>query len=112
MKDSQSEHKPKRTLHDTLFKWLIKAYVSEFFELFFPQIKAANFVDKNKEFLERFEKNKAPVTADFFLGLEAEVENEPSEIVIILELKSQKEDVRRQIAKHFGHAFILEGKPV
>lgn len=101
-----------RTLHDSLFKWLIGAYINEFFELFFPNIKTTNIVDKNKEFLERFEKNKAPVTADFFIGIEAEVEDERSEIVIILELKSQKEDVRQQIGKYFGHAFTLEGKPV
>lgn len=100
------------TLHDTLFKWLIDAYINEFFELFFPQIKTTNITDKNKEFLERFENNKAPVNADFFLGMQAIVQDEPSDILIIVELKSQKEDIRQQISKYFGHAFTVEQKPV
>lgn len=101
---------PKR--HDQLFKWLIRRFINDFFALFFPEVAPRHIRFMDKEFLERLDENKAAVMADLFLALQAKVKGQVFEVVIILEFKSRKEDVRQQIRSYFAHALCIQKHPV
>lgn len=110
-----SDSKPTLTnprVHDSLFKWLIGRYTYEFFQLFFPHVKTEHIHNADKEFIQQLEESKASVQADLLLAMKAEVEGRKSEMIIVLEFKSKKEDAQEQIQTYFAHALNIYRKPV
>ena len=67
-----------RINHDMWFKWLIKRFVADFFDYFFPDMNIGNYVVLDKEFHEEGkDRQGASKESDLFLAVEAEVEGDP-----------------------------------
>ena len=100
--------------HDTLFKWLISSFFQEFIAHYFPKTRLGSYTILDKQFYKE-SKDKEGVTneeADLFLIVEVEIDGVLQDIVVIIEHKSARTDVREQLMKYFCHAWLARGKPV
>ena len=88
---------PKKTnpkTHDQLFKWLLTAMTGQFFDFFYPDINVRGCEVIDKEFLAKFPGLKESLKGDLFLLLQVEIDERAWEIVILIEHKSERRDVR------------------
>jgi hypothetical protein len=74
--------------HDCLFKWLLQAFMPEFFAHYFPDscVRAIRFLDK--EFLKKLESYKDSLQADLLIALDAQLDDQWHSVVVCLEHKS------------------------
>ncbi len=83
--------------HDSLFKWLIASFTEEFFEHYFPDIKVGKYTFIDKEFIQKYEMLKESIKGDLFLVMEVEIDGALQELVIQIEHKSERKDVREKV---------------
>ena len=83
--------------HDKLFKWMLSEFTDDFFAYFFPQLEIRIVQSLDKEFNQELEKQKAATEADLLLLVEVEIDGRIWEILIVIEHKSKREDVTRQM---------------
>ena len=99
-------------IHDQTFKWLLTAFTEEFFACFWPNLRIGRHEIIDKEFIEKFVPDKSSLEGDLFLIMEVEIDGLFHEIVILLELKSEKVDVREKLYDYFLYASIMRRRPV
>ena len=104
------ESNPKQ--HDKLFKWMLSEFTDDFFAYFFPGVAVRGYQLLDKEFTQELEKDEAAVEADLLLLMEVDLDGQIWEILIVIELKSKREDVSTQIQTYICRAFLLRRKPV
>lgn len=76
--------------HDSLFKWLITAFMREFFAHYFPTLTVGAYSFLDKEFLSRYEALKESLKGDLFLLMEVEIDGAFQEVAIQIEHQSEK----------------------
>jgi hypothetical protein len=81
--------------HDSLFKWLITSFFTDFMEHYFPDVKIGRFSFIDKEFISKYEALKESLRGDIFVAVEAEIEDEIQDILIHIEHESKKSDMIR-----------------
>ncbi len=101
---------PKR--HDSLFKWLIASFTEEFFKHYFPSVRIGAYRSIDKEFIQKYEALKESLKGDLFMVMDVEIEGAPRDIVIQIEHKSERKDVREKVYEYSCYAWLLERKPV
>jgi hypothetical protein len=107
---NKSNSNPKS--HDNLFKWLIRAFIDDFFAYFFPSIKVKSFRFIDKEFISRYEALKDSLKGDLFIAAEIELENQIYEIVIHHENQSKRQPMDERVYEYHCYAWLLKRKPV
>ena len=98
--------------HDNCFKWLLSSFTVAFFDFFFENLEIHDFESLDKEFIKKFEVLKESIKGDLFLVMQVTIDGKPWEIVILIELKSKREDVRKQIREYFHYCGLLRPCPV
>jgi len=98
--------------HDSLFKWLITSFTSEFFAHYFPEIRIGQYRFIDKEFISRYEALKESLKGDLFLLTEAEIDGEFREIAVQIEHQSEKEDMSERVFEYLCYVWLLKKKPV
>jgi predicted transposase/invertase (TIGR01784 family) len=98
--------------HDSLFKWLITAFTTDFFAHYFPDIKIGKYTFIDKEFLSKYENLKESLKGDLFLAMEVEIDGVLQEIVIQIEHQSEREDISERVYEYSCYAWLLKKKPV
>ncbi|EDN69030.1 conserved hypothetical protein [Beggiatoa sp. PS] len=98
--------------HDSLFKWLITAFTTEFFGHYFPDIRIGEYTFIDKEFISKYENLKESLKGDLFLGMEVEIDGLLREIIIQIEHQSEREDVSERVYEYSCYAWLLKKKPV
>ena len=108
--DSPPTTNPKT--HDSLFKWLITSFTREFFAHYFPGVRIGAWTFIDKEFISKYEALKQSLEDDLFLVMEVEIDEEPQELVIQIEHKSERRDARQRMYEYQCYAWLLKFKPV
>jgi len=98
--------------HDSLFKWLIAAFTTEFFAHYFPNISIGEYTFIDKEFISKYEALKESLKEDLFLIMEVAIGGVFHEVVIQIEHKSNRESVAERIFEYLCYAWLLKRKPV
>ncbi len=98
--------------HDCLFKWLLRAFMSEFFAHYFPDIKVSNINYLDKEFMNKLESHKDSLEADLLIALDAQIEDTWHSVVVCLEHKSWRMEVATTAMEYAACAWLIEKKPV
>jgi predicted transposase/invertase (TIGR01784 family) len=98
--------------HDSLFKWLITAFTTEFFCHYFPDIRIGEYTFIDKEFISKYENLKESLKGDLFLAMEVEIDGILQEIVIQIEHQSEKEDISKRVYEYSCYAWLLKNQPV
>jgi len=88
------------TVHDNVFKWAISTFVDAFFPYYAEGVCVSKIVNIDKEFIQKYEPLKESIKDDLFLIVEVEIDDEPWGIVILIELKSKREDVHRKMREY------------
>ena len=90
--------------HDSLFKWLIAAFTTEFFDHYFPSIPIGAYTFIDKEFISKYEALKESLKDDLFLIMEVEIEGAFHEVVIQIEHMSHRESVAERMFEYLCYA--------
>jgi hypothetical protein len=98
--------------HDSLFKWLITSFTTEFLAHYFPDVKLGPYRFLDKEFISKYEALKASLEGDLFLLLEAEIDHEVREIAVQIEHQSDRKDVSERVFEYLCYVWLLKKKPV
>ncbi len=98
--------------HDSAFKWLISSLANDFFDHYYPQFKIGRIQSLDKEFIEKYDALKNDIDGDLFLALVVETPDGPQNVVIVIEHKSRREDVGRQLFTYACYAWLLRREPV
>jgi hypothetical protein len=98
--------------HDNLFKWLIRSFIYDFFDYFFPDVKVKDFQFIDKEFISKYEALKDSLKGDLFITAEVEIDGQVSEIVIHHENQSNRAFMEERVFEYLCYAWLLKRKPV
>jgi len=98
--------------HDSLIKWLITSFTTEFFAHYFPGIRIGQYSFIDKEFISKYEALKESLKGDLFLLMEVEIDNEFQEIAIQIEHQSEREDISERVFEYLCYVWLLKKKPV
>ncbi len=91
----------------------VKSYSTSFFFAYFASgVKIKNIVDINKEFINKYKALKESIRADLFLVVEVEIDDVQWDIVILIELKSKRENVAKKMLEYMCYASLLRQLPV
>jgi hypothetical protein len=98
--------------HDCLFKWLLQAFMPEFFAHYFPEtaVRAMRLLDK--EFLKKLESYKDGLQADLLIALDLQLDEQWYSVVVCLEHKSWRTEVAATAMEYAACAWLIEKKPV
>jgi len=99
-------------VHDGLFKWLITAFLIEFFDHYFPTIRIGNFKCIDKEFIRKYEALKESLKGDLFIAIEMEINGIWHEVIIHIELESKREDMRKRVFQYMCYGWLLKEMPI
>ena len=80
-------------LHDNIFKWAIASFIDSFFAYFAKGVAVSNIEIIDKEFIKKFEPLKESLKGDLFLAVKVDIDGKSWQIVILIELKSKREDM-------------------
>ncbi len=104
---------PKRAVsHDRLFKWVITAFLDEFFLLFFPGIRIQKHRLMDKEFFHRLGSAGPSYEADLLIMAELMIEGKYWHTMILIELKSRRIMALDQIRHYVLSACLVTDLPV
>lgn len=106
------EDKSNPKTHDNVFKWALATFSSAFFDYFAKEVNVSKIEVIDKEFIKKYEPLKESIKGDLFMAVAVEMEGEPWEIVILIELKSKREDVHRKMREYMCYASLLRDVPV
>ena len=98
--------------HDHIFKWLLTAFTDDFFAYFFPGTEVGAYEVIDKEFIKKYEALRESLRGDLFLVMEVILEGKVWEIVILIELKSNREDLTARMHEYACYAALLRHRPV
>jgi len=106
----QHARNPKQ--HDNVFKWAIATFAESFFSYFAAGVSIKKIEIIDKEFIKKYGAPKESLKSDIFLVVEVEIDGQPWEIVILIELKSKREDVDKKMLEYMCYASLLRKLPV
>ena len=86
--------------HDSLFKWLMTSFTTEFFAHYFPDVRIGQYRFIDKEFISKYEALKESLKGDLLLLLEAEIDDDWREIAVQNEHQSERDDVSERMFEH------------
>jgi len=98
--------------HDSLFKWLITSFFTDFMEHYFPDVKIGRFSFIDKEFISKYEALKESLRGDIFVAVETEIDDEIQDIIIHIEHESKKSDMSERVFEYLCYAWMLKKRPV
>lgn len=98
--------------HDSVFKWVITAFLGDFFKLCFPQLKISKFQLLDKEFYQRLGAFDHSLEADLLIMAEVVVDGQSWQMMILIELKSRRVMAMAQLRKYLLHASLIADLPV
>lgn len=98
--------------HDALFKWLITAFMQDFFAHYFPAIRLGAYTFIDKEFVSKYEALQESLRGDVLLVMEVELDDALQEIVIQIEHQRTRTNVAQRVYEYACYAWLLRQRPV
>ncbi len=98
--------------HDSLFKWVITAFLDDFFKLCFPLVNVSKFQLLDKEFYQRLGALDQSLEADLLIMADVEIDGVSWQMMILIELKSRRVMAMAQLHKYLLHACLISDRPV
>jgi len=86
--------------HDALFKWLISAFLVDFFAHYFPDITIGEFSFIDKEFISKYKALAESLKCDLFIAVEMEIDKVWHQVIIHIELESKRSDMRERVFQY------------
>ncbi len=99
-------------VHDGLFKWLISSFSDNFFARFFKVRTSSPAVFLDKEFISKYPALKDSIQADLFIAMDLVIDEKPRKTIVVIEHKSRREEVVRQLYDYTCYAWLLWHEPV
>ena len=106
----QAESNPKQ--HDNIFKWLLVAFIDDFFDFFFHDLEIRDIEIIDKEFVNTYEALKESLRGDLFLVVDVSLNGQRQDIVILIEIQSRRADLSRRLHEYTCYAALLRRRPV
>ena len=100
------------TPHDCLFKWAISAFFTEFFLVFFPKLTLISHHLLDKEHYTNTDKGNKTTASDLALRLRVQTASETWDMIIIIEMKSRREDASAQVRRYIFSIGIVYEFPI
>ncbi len=98
--------------HDSAFKWVITAFLDDFFKLCFPSLTVQRCRLLDKEFYNRLGTQDQSSEADLLILAEVTIDGKAWQLLVLIELKSRKVKAMAQIRKYMLHACLISDRPV
>ena len=98
--------------HDQLFKWLISAFLLEFFEYFFPDSRLDPGTEIDKEFYKNWQEQVKAKEGDLLVRTKVDAGGKSHEVSLLIEHKSWREDIRVQLENYWSHTMLMGLGPV
>jgi methyl-accepting chemotaxis protein len=98
--------------HDSLFKWLISAFLVDFFAHYFPDITIGKFSFIDKEFISKYKALKESLKGDLFIAVEMEIDKVWHQVIIHIELESNRSDMRERVFQYLCYGWLLKQLPI
>jgi hypothetical protein len=98
--------------HDSLFKWLISAFLVDFFAHYFPDITIEKFSFIDKEFISKYKPLKESLKGDLFIAVEMEIDKVWHQVIIHIELESKRSDMRERVFQYLCYGWLLKQMPI
>ena len=109
-KKNSKQKNPKS--HDSLFKWLIAAFLVDFFAHYFPDITIGKFSFIDKEFISKYKALKESLKGDLFIAVEMEIDKVWHQVIIHIELESKRSDMRERVFQYLCYGWLLKKMPI
>ena len=106
----KAESNPKQ--HDNIFKWLLVAFIDDFFDFFFHDLDIQDIEIIDKEFVNTYEALKESLRGDLFLVVDVLLNGQRQDIVILIEIQSRRADLSRRLHEYTCYAALLRRRPV
>ncbi len=94
------------------FKWVITAFLDDFFKLCFPSLTVRRFRLLDKEFYNRLGAQDQSTEADLLILAEVLIDGKAWQLMILIELKSRKVRAMAQIRNYLLHACLIWKRPI
>ena len=98
--------------HDNIFKWLLVAFIDDFFDFFFHELEIREIEIIDKEFVNTYEALKESLRGDLFLVVDVLLNGQRQDIVILIEIQSRRADLSRRLHEYACYAALLRRRPV